>query len=113
VENAVKIARAYTKKRRRSSLLITPTTVVPTSRMALTAKSMPYKHGFGPFAPEVYRAHCPSPIATTTDGRRARGPARHRSDGPADRSGQPGRVIIEPIQEKVGSSFRLTDSCRH
>ena len=24
--------------------------------MALTAKSMPYKHGFGPFAPEIYRA---------------------------------------------------------
>ena len=23
--------------------------------MALTAKNMPYKHGFGPFAPEVYR----------------------------------------------------------
>jgi 4-aminobutyrate aminotransferase/(S)-3-amino-2-methylpropionate transaminase len=23
--------------------------------MALTAKSMPYKHRFGPFAPEVYR----------------------------------------------------------
>jgi 4-aminobutyrate aminotransferase/(S)-3-amino-2-methylpropionate transaminase len=24
--------------------------------MALTAKVMPYKHGFGPFAPEIYRA---------------------------------------------------------
>ena len=24
--------------------------------MALTAKSMPYKSGFGPFAPEIYRA---------------------------------------------------------
>ena len=24
--------------------------------MALTAKNMPYKDGFGPFAPEVYRA---------------------------------------------------------
>ena len=23
--------------------------------MALTAKNMPYKHSFGPFAPEVYR----------------------------------------------------------
>ena len=24
--------------------------------MALTSKSMPYKSGFGPFAPEIYRA---------------------------------------------------------
>ncbi|MFC9466475.1 4-aminobutyrate--2-oxoglutarate transaminase [Streptomyces coelicoflavus] len=54
VENAVKIARAYTKR---------PAVVVfdhgyhgrTNLTMALTAKNMPYKHGFGPFAPEVYR----------------------------------------------------------
>jgi len=55
VENAVKIARSYTRK----------TAVVAFDHayhgrtnltMALTAKSMPYKSGFGPFAPEVYRA---------------------------------------------------------
>src|SRR6185312_5860790 len=55
VENAVKIARTYTRKQAvvsfdhayhgRTNLT-----------MALTAKSMPYKHGFGPFAPELYRA---------------------------------------------------------
>ncbi|MFE3884376.1 4-aminobutyrate--2-oxoglutarate transaminase [Streptomyces lydicus] len=54
VENAVKIARSYTKRQAvvvfdhgyhgRTNLT-----------MALTAKNMPYKHGFGPFAPEVYR----------------------------------------------------------
>ncbi|MFI0735603.1 4-aminobutyrate--2-oxoglutarate transaminase [Streptomyces sp. NPDC021225] len=54
VENAVKIARAYTKRQAvvvfdhgyhgRTNLT-----------MALTSKNMPYKHGFGPFAPEVYR----------------------------------------------------------
>src|SRR3954469_25089027 len=54
VENAVKIARAHTKRQAvvvfdhgyhgRTNLT-----------MALTAKNMPYKHGFGPFAPEVYR----------------------------------------------------------
>ncbi|WP_199552433.1 4-aminobutyrate--2-oxoglutarate transaminase [Streptomyces sp. N35] len=54
VENAVKIARAYTKRQAvvvfdhgyhgRTNLT-----------MALTAKNMPYKNGFGPFAPEVYR----------------------------------------------------------
>jgi 4-aminobutyrate aminotransferase / (S)-3-amino-2-methylpropionate transaminase / 5-aminovalerate transaminase len=55
VENAVKVARAHTGK----------TAVVAFDHayhgrtnlaMALTAKSMPYKSGFGPFAPEVYRA---------------------------------------------------------
>ena len=55
VENAVKIARAYTRR----------TAVVAFDHayhgrtnltMGLTAKSMPYKSGFGPFAPEIYRA---------------------------------------------------------
>lgn len=55
VENAIKIARTYTKR----------TAVVAFDHayhgrtnltMALTAKAAPYKQGFGPFAPEVYRA---------------------------------------------------------
>ncbi|HNA49849.1 MAG TPA: 4-aminobutyrate--2-oxoglutarate transaminase, partial [Mycobacterium sp.] len=55
VENAVKIARKHTGRQAvvafdhayhgRTNLT-----------MALTAKSMPYKSGFGPFAPEIYRA---------------------------------------------------------
>lgn len=54
VENAVKIARAYTKRQAvvvfehgyhgRTNLT-----------MAMTAKNMPYKHSFGPFSAEVYR----------------------------------------------------------
>ncbi|MDX3854376.1 4-aminobutyrate--2-oxoglutarate transaminase [Streptomyces sp. AK02-01A] len=54
VENAVKIARSYTKRQAvvvfdhgyhgRTNLT-----------MALTSKNMPYKNGFGPFAPEIYR----------------------------------------------------------
>jgi 4-aminobutyrate aminotransferase / (S)-3-amino-2-methylpropionate transaminase / 5-aminovalerate transaminase len=55
VENAVKVARAHTHK---------PAVVAfnhayhgrTNLAMALTAKSMPYKSGFGPFAPEIYRA---------------------------------------------------------
>jgi 4-aminobutyrate aminotransferase/(S)-3-amino-2-methylpropionate transaminase len=54
VENAVKIARHYTKR---------PGVVVFENAyhgrtlltMAMTNKSMPFKKGFGPFAPEVYR----------------------------------------------------------
>ena len=54
LENAVKIARHYTKRQAvvvfehgyhgRTNLT-----------MAMTAKNMPYKEGFGPFTPEVYR----------------------------------------------------------
>ena len=54
VENAVKIARSYTKRQAvvvfehgyhgRTNLT-----------MAMTAKNMPYKDSFGPFAPEIYR----------------------------------------------------------
>lgn len=58
IENAVKIARHYTKR---------PAIVVfehsyhgrTNLTMALTAKNMPYKEGFGPFAPEVYRVPMP------------------------------------------------------
>ncbi len=58
VENAVKIARLFTKR---------PAVVVfehsyhgrTNLTMALTAKNMPYKEGFGPFAPEVYRVPMP------------------------------------------------------
>ena len=55
VENAVKIARSWTRR---------PAVVAfdhayhgrTNLTMALTAKNMPYKNGFGPFAAEVYRA---------------------------------------------------------
>ena len=66
VENAVKIARAYTGR---------PAVVVfdhayhgrTSLTMAMTAKQMPYKHGFGPLSPEIYRV-------PTADG--FRGPLR-------------------------------------
>ncbi len=58
VENAVKIARKYTKRQ----------AVVSFTRgfhgrtnmtMSMTSKVKPYKFGFGPFAPEVYQAPFP------------------------------------------------------
>jgi 4-aminobutyrate aminotransferase/(S)-3-amino-2-methylpropionate transaminase len=54
VENAVKLARSFTGR----SAVVTfdhafhGRTLLA---MTLTGKAMPYKHGFGPFAPEVYR----------------------------------------------------------
>jgi 4-aminobutyrate aminotransferase / (S)-3-amino-2-methylpropionate transaminase / 5-aminovalerate transaminase len=55
VENAVKIARSVTG---RSAIVAFDHAYHGRTNltMALTAKSMPYKHRFGPFAGEVYRA---------------------------------------------------------
>jgi 4-aminobutyrate aminotransferase / (S)-3-amino-2-methylpropionate transaminase / 5-aminovalerate transaminase len=102
VENAVKIARAYTKKQAvvafdhayhgRTNLA-----------MALTAKSMPYKHGFGPFAPEVYRAPLSYPYRDDKliDGDLA---ARRATDLIESQvgTGNLAAVIIEPIQGEGG-----------
>jgi 4-aminobutyrate aminotransferase / (S)-3-amino-2-methylpropionate transaminase / 5-aminovalerate transaminase len=102
VENSVKIARAYTKKQAvvafdhayhgRTNLA-----------MALTAKSMPYKHGFGPFAPEVYRAPMSYPYRDDKlmDGELA----AHRATDLIDKQVGPANlaaVIIEPIQGEGG-----------
>ncbi|QAR32655.1 4-aminobutyrate--2-oxoglutarate transaminase [Geovibrio thiophilus] len=59
VENAVKIARAYTGRQGIISFesgfhgrtLLT---------MSLTSKVKPYKHGFGPYAPEIYKVPFPN-----------------------------------------------------
>jgi 4-aminobutyrate aminotransferase / (S)-3-amino-2-methylpropionate transaminase / 5-aminovalerate transaminase len=102
VENAVKIARAYTKKQAvvafdhayhgRTNLA-----------MALTAKSMPYKHSFGPFAPEVYRAPLSYPYRDDKliDGELA---ARRATDVIESQVGTDNlaAVIIEPIQGEGG-----------
>ena len=54
LENAVKIARAYTK---RQAVIVFEHGYHGRTNltMAMTAKNMPYKNGFGPFAGEVYR----------------------------------------------------------
>lgn len=60
VENAVKIARAYTRRR---ALVAFEGAFHGRTYMALslTSRVRPYKAGFGPFAPEVYRAPYPYP----------------------------------------------------
>jgi 4-aminobutyrate aminotransferase / (S)-3-amino-2-methylpropionate transaminase / 5-aminovalerate transaminase len=102
VENAVKIARAYTKKQAvvafdhayhgRTNLA-----------MALTAKSMPYKHSFGPFAPEIYRAPLSYPYRDDKlmDGELA---ARRATDQIESQVGTSNlaAIIIEPIQGEGG-----------
>ena len=102
VENAVKIARAYTKKQAvvafdhayhgRTNLA-----------MALTAKNMPYKHSFGPFAPEVYRAPLSYPYRDDKliDGELAAKRATDLIESQVG-TGNLAAVIIEPIQGEGG-----------
>ncbi|MBW1601241.1 4-aminobutyrate--2-oxoglutarate transaminase [Streptomyces sp. JJ66] len=88
VENAVKIARAYTKRQAvvvfdhgyhgRTNLT-----------MALTSKNMPYKHGFGPFAPEVYRVPVAYPYRWPT--------------GPENCAEEAAAQAIDQISKQVGA----------
>jgi 4-aminobutyrate aminotransferase/(S)-3-amino-2-methylpropionate transaminase len=104
VENAVKIARTFTGRdavvafehgyHGRTNLT-----------MALTAKSMPYKHGFGPFAPEIYRAPMAYPLRWPTGPERCADEAFaafvdmvHTQVGEQNTAA----VVIEPIQGEGG-----------
>jgi 4-aminobutyrate aminotransferase/(S)-3-amino-2-methylpropionate transaminase len=88
VENAVKIARSYTKRQAvvvfehgyhgRTNLT-----------MALTSKNMPYKHGFGPFAPEVYRVPVAYPYRWPT--------------GPENCAEEAAAQAIDQINKQVGA----------
>jgi 4-aminobutyrate aminotransferase/(S)-3-amino-2-methylpropionate transaminase len=104
VENAVKIARHYTKR---------PAIVVfehsyhgrTNLTMALTAKNMPYKEGFGPFAPEVYRVPMPYSFhwvgdqATITEDAIAM--VTHKIDKEIG-AHNVAAILIEPIQGEGG-----------
>jgi 4-aminobutyrate aminotransferase/(S)-3-amino-2-methylpropionate transaminase len=107
VENAIKIARCHTRK---------PAVVAfdhayhgrTNLAMALTAKSMPYKSGFGPFAPEVYRAPLSYPFRDglldeelATDGELAAQRAIRVIDQQVGVDNV-AAVLIEPIQGEGG-----------
>ena len=104
VENAVKIARAYTKRQAvvvfdhgyhgRTNLT-----------MALTAKNMPYKNGFGPFAPEVYRVPMAYPFRWPTGPERCAEEAAAQAIAMIDKqigAQNVAAVVIEPIQGEGG-----------
>ena len=101
VENAVKIARHFTGKQAvvafdhafhgRTNLA-----------MALTAKNQPYKNGFGPFAPEIYRAPLSYPLR---DGGLDGPAAALRAIDYVEKqigAGNLAAMIIEPIQGEGG-----------
>ena len=101
VENAVKVARSYTK--RQAVVVVEHGYHGRTNlTMALTAKSMPYKHSFGPFAPEVYRV----PTSYPYRDRGLKGPemaqiAITRIEKEIGASNV-AAIIIEPIQGEGG-----------
>ncbi|MFC4071023.1 4-aminobutyrate--2-oxoglutarate transaminase [Actinoplanes subglobosus] len=101
VENAVKIARHATGR---------PAVIVfdhayhgrTNLTMALTAKNMPYKHRFGPFAPEVYRAPMSYPLR---DGGLTGPEAARRAIDVIEKQvggSNVAAVLIEPIQGEGG-----------
>lgn len=101
VENAVKIARHFTGKQGvvvfdhayhgRTNLT-----------MALTAKNIPYKSGFGPFAPEVYRVPTSYPLR---DGGLSGAESAKRAISQIEKqvgAENLAAVMIEPIQGEGG-----------
>ncbi|GAA4962813.1 4-aminobutyrate--2-oxoglutarate transaminase [Kineococcus glutinatus] len=101
VENAVKIARAATG---RQAVVVFEHAYHGRTNltMALTAKSVPYKHSFGPFAPEVYRVPMSYPFRDGgRSGQRAAAEAISRIDKEIG-AGSVAAVVVEPIQGEGG-----------
>ena len=101
VENAVKIARAYT---RRQAVVVFDHAYHGRTNltMAMTAKNQPYKNGFGPFAGEVYRVPTSFPFRDgETDGAAAAARALDLIDKQVG-ADNVAAVVIEPIQGEGG-----------
>jgi 4-aminobutyrate aminotransferase/(S)-3-amino-2-methylpropionate transaminase len=104
VENAIKVARAFTG--RQAVIAFDHAYHGRTNlTMALTAKVQPYKDGFGPFAPEIYRVGMAYPYRWPT------GPERCAEEAFAEfvakvhvQVGEEhvAAVIVEPIQGEGG-----------
>jgi 4-aminobutyrate aminotransferase/(S)-3-amino-2-methylpropionate transaminase len=100
VENAVKIARAHTG---RQAVVVFDHAYHGRTNltMAMTAKNMPYKHGFGPFASEVHRAPVSYPYRDGVDGPTAARRAIETIERQVG-AGNVAALVIEPIQGEGG-----------
>jgi 4-aminobutyrate aminotransferase / (S)-3-amino-2-methylpropionate transaminase / 5-aminovalerate transaminase len=100
VENAVKIARAYTK---RQAVVVFEHAYHGRTNltMAMTAKNMPYKQSFGPFASEVYRVPLSYPFHDGASGPDAAAEAISRIDKEVG-GANVAAIIIEPIAGEGG-----------
>ena len=99
VENAIKIARYYTK---RSAIIAFSGGFHGRTHMtmALTGKVMPYKRGFGPFPAEVYHAEFPQPYRGITT-EQALADIDRLFHGDVDPKSV-AAIIIEPVQGEGG-----------
>ena len=101
VENAVKIARAHTG---RAAVVVFEHGYHGRTNltMALTAKNMPYKQSFGPFAPEVYRMPMSYPFRDGPhDGAEVAAWATSKMDKELGGTNI-AAIVIEPIQGEGG-----------
>ncbi|MFB7667878.1 4-aminobutyrate--2-oxoglutarate transaminase [Kitasatospora sp. NPDC056138] len=104
VENAVKIARAYTK---RTAVVVFDHGYHGRTNltMGLTAKNMPYKQGFGPFAPEIYRVPVAYPYRWLTGSENCAAEAAAQAIEIITKqigADNVAAIIIEPIQGEGG-----------
>ena len=104
LENAVKIARSYTK---RSAVIVFEHGYHGRTNltMAMTAKNMPYKDSFGPFAPEIYRMPMAYPFRWNGDQSKCAQEALdmviHRIEKEIGAKNV-AAIVIEPIQGEGG-----------
>lgn len=104
VENAVKIARAYTK---RTAVVVFDHGYHGRTNltMGLTAKNMPYKQGFGPFAPEIHRVPVAYPYRWLTGAENCAAEAAAQAIDMINKqigAENVAAIIIEPIQGEGG-----------
>jgi 4-aminobutyrate aminotransferase len=97
IENAIKIARSYTK---RSGVIAFSGAFHGRSLFAvsLTGKVQPYKAGFGPFAPEVYHAPFPCHCASLDEVKKA---VHHLFKADIEPS-RVAAIVFEPVQGEGG-----------
>jgi len=106
VENAVKVARYFTKR----PALITFTNGYHGRSymgMALSARMVPFKQGFGPFPGEIYRLPFPDKFrGISLDDTKSAFETLFRSDCPPD---QIAAIFIEPVQGEGGYNIATSD----
>ena len=109
VENAIKIARYYTK---RSAVIAFSGGFHGRTHMtmALTGKVMPYKRGFGPFPAEVYHAEFPNAFRGISTDQALKDLDRlfHGDVDPKSVAA----IIIEPVQGEGGFNVAPADFLR-
>ena len=104
VENAIKVARIFTK---RSAVIVFEHGYHGRTNltMGMTAKNMPYKEGFGPFAPEIYRMPMAYPFRWLGDQKKITSEAldliTHKIEKEVGLQNV-AAIVIEPIQGEGG-----------